>query len=231
MGGSSDTDSSILIDIDDTNPNKDLEKFDISIPIMSNNLRRDTKDIASIQPEDYLKIKLRLNIYPEHELHTFSFVSVFDDDTTIKETLVDFGIVASARDIIDRYTKQFIKKLRLGNMSFSQLYPKIKQFVQDHLFEQPVDLENIQTAKNLTNIITQRTIMRCFEQAINNHTIKENETTAIIQHRKLINTREFWIKPRSKSRYEPKYSVFNTIVGDSEFEIEFAQMLDYIAEK
>ena len=116
-------------------------------------------------------------------------------------------------------------------MTFSQLYPKVKQFVQYNLFENPVDIDDIQTAKNLTDNITQRTIMICFEQAINNHTIKEKEETTLMQYKKLSSTREFWIKPRSHSQYEPKFSIFNTIVWDSEFEVEFAQVLDYIAGK
>ena len=97
-------------------------------------------------------------------------------------------------------------------MNFSQLYPKVKQFVQYHLFENIVDIDNIQTAKNLTDNITQRTIMICFEQAINNQTIKPRDETSMIQYKKLSSTREFWIKPRSHSQYEPKFSIFNTIV-------------------
>ena len=73
--------------------------------------------------------------------------------------------------------------------------------------------------------------MICFEQAINNQTIKPRDETSMIQYKKLSSTREFRIKPRSHSQYEPKFSIFNTIVWDSEFEVEFAQILDYIASK
>ncbi len=225
------TDTSLLIDVDDMNPHKDISKLDIAIPIMTNSLWRDTKEIGSITPESYLTQKMQMKHYPESELHTFSFVSVFENDATVKESIVDFGQVASSRDIIDWYTKQLIRKLRLGHMTFSQLYPKVKQFVQYYLFETPVDLDDLQTAKNLTDNIIQRTIMICFEQAINNHTIKQKDETTIMQYKKLSSTREFWIKPRSHSQYSPKFSIFNTIVWDSEFEVEFAQVLDYIASK
>lgn len=224
------TDSSVLIDVDDTNPSKDIQKLDIAIPILTMSLRRDVKEIASLYPDHYCNPVI-MNTYPEQELASFSFVSVFDDDATIKESQVDLWVVATARDMIDWYTKQLIRKLRLWTSTFSQLYPKVKQFVQYSLFGQEVDLESIQVAKNLTDPIVQRTLIMAFEQAINNQTIKQKDDTSLVQHKKLSASKQFWIKNRSHSRYEPEYSIFNTIVWDSEFEIEFAQLLDYFAKK
>gem|GEM_PF-6393759 len=103
--------------------------------------------------------------------------------------------------------------------------------MQLSLFEQEVSLESKQLAKNLTDPIVQRTILICFEQAINNQTIKEKDNISLLQHKKLSASKQFWIKNRSHSRYEPQYSIFNMVVGDSEFEIEFAQLLDYLAQK
>ncbi len=225
------TDNSILIDVDDTNATKDIQQLDIAIPILTMSLWRDVKEIASLQPDVYLIKPLVLKYYPDQELQSFVFVSVFDWDEMVKESHIDLGVVASARDMIDWYTKQLIRKLRLWTSTFSQLYPKIKQFVQFSLFDKEVDLESTQVAKNLTDPIVQRTILICFEQAINNQTIKEKDDFSLLQHKKLSASKQFWIKNRSHSRYEPQYSIFNTIVGDSEFEIEFAQLLDYLAQK
>lgn len=225
------TDESILIDIDDTNPSKDMQKLDIAIPILTMSLWRDVKEIASLRPDDYLNKPLELKHYAEQELQSFAFVSVFDDDEVIRESQLDLWIVASARDIIDWYAKQLIRKYRLWTSTFSQLYPKVKQFVQWSLFGQEVDLESKQIAKNLIDPIVQRTIMICFEQAINNQTVKEKEDISLLQYKKLSSSKQFWTKNRSHSRYEPQFSIFNTIIWDSEFEIEFAQLLDYLAEK
>lgn len=223
-------DSSILIDIDDTNPTKDIVQLDIAIPILTMSLRRDVKEIASLHPEQYFK-PVTIRIYPEQELQSFSFVSVFDGDEMVKESQVDLWVVASARDMIDWYTKSLIRKLRLWTSTFSQLYPKVKQFVQYSLFGQEVDLESIQVAKNLTDPIVQRTLLIAFEQSINNQTIKEKDDVSLLQHKRLSASKQFWIKNRSHSRYEPQYSIFNSVVWDSEFEIEFAQLLDYLAQK
>jgi hypothetical protein len=57
---------------------------------MTMSLRRDPREIPLISPASYLPNKLSFAIYPEQELHNFSFVSVFDRDITVKETEVDF---------------------------------------------------------------------------------------------------------------------------------------------
>gem|GEM_PF-4041659 len=78
-----------MIDIDDTNPVKDIQKLDIAIPILTMSLWRDVKEIASLQPDIYLIKPLVLKYYLDQELQSFAFVSVFDDDQMIRESQVD----------------------------------------------------------------------------------------------------------------------------------------------
>jgi hypothetical protein len=54
--------------------------------------------------------------------------------------------------------------------------------------------------------------MICFEQAINNQTVKEKDGTSLLQYKNLSSSKQFWTKNRSHSRYEPQFSIFNTII-------------------
>ena len=68
-------------------------------------------------------------------------------------------------------------------------------------------------------------IKESFKKAINNLTVEDKGDTEIKNYIKISEARPFVVNDKS-CIYNPKKSVFNKIVGDSDFELEFAGFLE-----
>ena len=95
------------------------------------------------------------------------------------------------------------------------LYGKAKEFIQDHLFDQPIDLEDPDTLRNLSEVAATKTIIETFKKAINELTIKDKGDAEIRDTIKLRQTRPFVAD--DQGYLIPKKSIFNKIIGDKPF--------------
>jgi type III restriction enzyme len=116
-----------------------------------------------------------------------------------------------------------MKELRLVS-GYDVLYGKIKAFIQDALFAQTVDLESPNTLRNLSELAATKTVIETFKKAINDLTVRDKGDAEIRDTIKLRKTRPFVVK--DQGYMVPKKSVFNRIIGDSHFELEFANFLE-----
>ena len=116
-----------------------------------------------------------------------------------------------------------MKELRLVS-GYDILYGKVKEFIQNYLFDKKIDLENLNSLRNLSEIEASRTIMETFKKEINSLTVLDKGEAEIRDYIKISNCRPFVIDDRSY--IIPKKSIFNKIVGDSHFELEFASFLE-----
>jgi type III restriction enzyme len=116
-----------------------------------------------------------------------------------------------------------MKDLKLVS-GYDALYLKVKAFVRDYLFEIPIDLEDPNTLRNLSELQATKTVIEGFKKAINALTVQDKGNAEIRDWIKLRETRPF--APQEQAFLLPKKSVFNRIVGDSGFELEFAAWLD-----
>ena len=126
------------------------------------------------------------------------------------------------------FARQLLKDLHLVG-GYDQLYPKVRDFMRDHLFAHPVDLSDPVVLRNLSEPDVCKTIFDRFRSAINALTIREAGTSRIEGHIRLRDTRPFRTEPR---RYlQSKRSVFNKIVGEKNadsLELDFAAFLDSV---
>ena len=104
------------------------------------------------------------------------------------------------------------------------LYGKIKAFVRDNLFDQAADLESPNTLRNLSELAATKTVIETFKKAINDLTVCDKGDAEIRGTIKLRQTRPFIVK--DQGYLMAKKSVFNRIVGDSHFELQFASFLE-----
>jgi type III restriction enzyme len=116
-----------------------------------------------------------------------------------------------------------MKDLRLVS-GYDVLYGKVKAFVQNELFDHPVELESPNTLRNLSEPAATKTLIEAFKKAINALTIQDKGDAKIRDTIKLRQTRPFVAK--DQGYLIPKKSVFNRIIGDSDFELLFARFLD-----
>ena len=116
-----------------------------------------------------------------------------------------------------------MKDLRLVS-GYDILYGKVKAFVQDRLFDRPVDLESPNTLRNLSEIVATKTLLETFKKAINALTVRDKGDAEIRDTIKLRQTRPFVVK--EQGYIVPKKSVFNRIIGDSHLELLFTRFLE-----
>ncbi|GAH61048.1 unnamed protein product, partial [marine sediment metagenome] len=107
---------------------------------------------------------------------------------------------------------------------YDVLYGKVKAFVQNDLFNQPVVLEDPNTLRNLSELAATKSLLETFKKAINALTIQDKGYAEIRDSIKLRQTRPFVAK--EQAYLIPTKSVFNRIIGDSHFELLFARFLE-----
>ncbi len=121
------------------------------------------------------------------------------------------------------FVQTIMKSLRLVSGQ-NVLYSKVKCFVQDHLFDQQIDLESTNTPRNLSEPVASKTVIETFKKTINNLTVQDTGNTEIKDMIKLRQTRPFMVN--NQYHLIPNKSGFNRVIGDSHFELQFASFLE-----
>ena len=96
--------------------------------------------------------------------------------------------------------------------------------IQEHLFEKHIDLDNLNDLRNLSEIEASRTVFETFKKEINILTVLDKGEAEIRDYIKISKSRPFVVK--DQGYIVPKKSVFNKVIGDSHFELEFASFLE-----
>ena len=151
---------------------------------------------------------------------------VFKDSITGEvnhSIILDTGGVADYSSVIGFFAQTVMKDLRLVS-GYDVLYGKVKTFVQEQLFDRPVDLESPNTLRNLSELAATKTLIETFKKAINALTVQDKGDAEIRDTIKLRQTRPFVAK--DQGYLIPKKSVFNRIIGDSPLGLRFARFLE-----
>ena len=116
-----------------------------------------------------------------------------------------------------------MNELRLVS-GYDVLYEKVKDFAQNKLFGRTVELNSANTLRNLSEPVATKTVIQSFKNAINALTIRDMGDAQISDTILIRRTRPFVVK--DQAYLIPEKSVFNKIIGDSRFELEFAGFLE-----
>ncbi|MXW52396.1 MAG: type III restriction endonuclease subunit R, partial [Gammaproteobacteria bacterium] len=218
MGEGTRAKAPLVVEVDNSNDTKDIETLDIEIPVLTPRVYREYKNLTDLNAEKMHFEPVKYHTFSEEEQREI----VFKDITTgeVKHTTkLDKAGVADYRSVVGYFAQTILKELRLVG-GYDVLYGKIKEFIQDALFNQSVDLELPNTLRNLSELSATKTVIETFKKAINALTVRDRGTSEIRDTIKLRQTRPFVAK--DQEYLMPKKSVFNRIIGDSHFELEFA---------
>ena len=127
------------------------------------------------------------------------------------------------RSVIGYFSQIIMKDLRLVS-GYDILYGKVKSFIQNDLFGTTVDLDSLNTLRNLSELEACKTLVKTFKKQINALTIQDKGDAKIKDYIKLKKTRPFVVK--EQGYIIPKKSIFNKIIGDSKLELKFAAFLE-----
>ena len=215
-----------VVEIDMENKKKDLDKLDISIPIMSPRLHKEYKRLSELDLSSFDFKPVELRKYSDSELKEIIFGEIVDGKEHHR-TILTNDAPADWRYVIKFFTERILKDLRLFK-GYDVLYPVVKEFCETKIFGQEVNLENEEVLKNLSEVAARRTIEETFKKAINELTIYETGETEIRDTVSIRKTRPFVIN--DSEYYVPEKSVFNIISGDSLLELQFSAYLDSCAD-
>ena len=222
MGAGTGPKAPLIIEIDTENTKKDIEKLDIEIPVLTPRIFREYKRLEELEPAAFGNRRVEYREFSEEEKREI----VFKDITTGEinhTTILDSGAVTDYRSVIGYFTHAIMKDLRLVS-GYDVLYGKVKDFVTSHLFTRTVEIDDLNTLRNLSELEATRMLVETFKKKINELTVLDKGSAEIRDYIKLRQIRPFVVK--EQGFLVPRKSVFNKIIGDSHLELRFASFLE-----
>ena len=224
MGGGSNTNpiSPIVIEIDKENKDKDLEKLDISVPRMTARIEREYKNLSELDLNKFEFKKSKVKEFSKEEQKEIVFKDVVED-TEHHITILDTNIEMNYNSVVGYFATNIMRDLRLFGC-YDILFPKIKSFIEDYMFENNVNINDINILRNLSEIENNYLIKDTFKKEINNLTVRDKGDTEIKNYMKISSAKPFIVN--DTNIFIPNKSVYNKMFGDSGFELDFAMFLD-----
>ncbi|MGH7914001.1 MAG: type III restriction endonuclease subunit R, partial [Candidatus Binataceae bacterium] len=222
MGEGTQPKAPLVVEIDKENEKKDIDALDLEIPIMTPRVYREYKNLSDLDVGALPHQRVAYLRFSEEQQREIVFKDIATDEVT-HTTILDTAGVADYHSVIGYFAQTMMKDLRLVS-GYDVLYGKVKSFVRTELFDRPVQLEDPNTLRNLSELVATKTLIETFKKAINALTVQDKGDAQIRDTIKLRQTRPFVAK--DQRYFVPKKSVFNRIIGDSELELLFARFLD-----
>lgn len=222
MGEKTGAKSPIVVEVEQSNQKKDISKLDIELPQLAPRINREYKNLADLDVSALPHKRIAVNQYTPEQQREIVFLDLNTDEQS-HVTSMDSSFTPNYQSMIGFYTRSIMRDMKLVG-GFDILFGKIKQFIETELFENTVDLEDMNILRNLSEIEARRTLLETIKAGVNALTVLDTGGTEIRGSIKLSKTRPFLVK--DQAYIIPKNSIFNKIVGDSRFELEFASFLD-----
>lgn len=222
MGAGTKPITPLIVEIDNENTSKDLDKLEIEIPVLTPRVCREYKNLSDLDIENFGHKKVKLQTFSEEEQREIVFKDITTGEINHTTLLSSVG-VTDYHSVVGYFTHIIMKDLRLVS-GYDILYGKVKSFIKGELFEESVDLESLNTLRSLSELEATKTLIETFKKQINALTIMDKGNAEIRDTIKLRNTRPFVTK--EQGYIVPKKSVFNKIIGDNQLELRFAGFLE-----
>lgn len=222
MGAGTAAHAPIIIEVDNENVKKDVEQLDIEIPVLTPRIYREYKQLEDLALDSFGNKKIEYKKFSEAEMREIIFKDITTGEINHSTTL-DSALVTDYRSVIGYFAQVIMKDLRLVS-GYDVLYGKVKEFISQHLFTSVVDIDDLNTIRNLSELEATKTIIETFKKKINDLTIQDKGSAEIRDYIKLRQTRPFVVKEQGYLMAQK--SVFNKIVGDSHLELLFASFLE-----
>ncbi len=222
MGAGTKPKMPMVVEVDRENHKKDIDDLDIEIPVLTPRIQREYKNLSELNLSKFTFKSVSIKQFTDEEKRQIVFKDLNDEDKI--HHITELSIVnPDYHSVVGFFTQAIQKELRLIS-GYDVLYGKVKDFIANYLFNQTVQLEDMNVLRNMSEIEARRTVIETFKKEINDLTIVDKGEAEISTHIKISKTRPFVVKDQGYMM--PKKSLFNRIVGDSHLELEFADFLD-----
>jgi type III restriction enzyme len=218
MGRNTDAKSPICVSVD---KDKDAGLLDIQIPIMQPRVHREYKNLAALDVNSFEKGNVKFKQYSSNELREIVFRDIDDNvthKTVFKNNTPDF------RNVVSFLSSRILHNSRLVS-GFDALYPKVEAFIKYRLWGKEVSLSDPQTIRNLSEATATQTLYNTFARAISQLTIIERSGVSRSSYASVAKARPIVVKNQAYIK-SPRKSLFDKVIGDSEFELHFAAAME-----
>jgi len=222
MGEGTKPNTPLIVEVDRENANKNIDDLDIEIPVLRPRVYREYGNLAELDESGLSFQTIAYQAFGEDRQRKIVFKDITSGEVT-HTTVLDSTGVADYRGVVGYFARTIMKELRLVS-GYDVLYGKVKSFIRDRLFGETVELESPNTLRNLSEVAATKTVIETFKQAINALTVREKVGAEIRDTIRLSETRPFVVK--HQGYVISQKSVFNRVIGDSGFELEFAGFLE-----
>ena len=222
MGIGAKPNTPLVIEVEEESDKKNINALDIEIPTLTRRIYREYKNLEGLNLTslDFTPVMYQhFSVEEQREI-------VFRDMTTgepTHTTVMDSTGVADYRSVLGYFAQTIMKELKLVS-GYDVLYGKVKAFIQNQLFGEPVDLDSPNTTRNLAEPAATKTVIETLRRAINDLTIQDKGEAQISESIRLRDMRPFVVK--EQPYLTPEKSVFNRITGDNKLERDFAAFVD-----
>ena len=222
MGEGAKAKTPLVVEVDNENTKKDIDKLDIEIPVLTARVYREYKNLARLDIRALPHSRVPYKQFSDAEQREIVFKDITTGEIT-HTTIMDTAGVADYRSVVGYFAQTIMKDLRLVS-GYDVLYGQVKAFVETELFERPVELESANTLRNLSELAATKTVIETFKKSVNDLTVQDKGDAEIRDTIRLRQTRPFVVK--DQGYIVPKKSVFNRVIGDSHLELLFAGFLE-----
>ena len=222
MGEGAKPNTPLVIEVDRENRNKDIDALDIEIPTLTRRVYREYKNLEALDLTQLDFDPVTYRGFSAEEQREIVFKDMTTGEVT-HTTVIDSAGVADYRNALGYFAHTIMKELKLVSV-YDVLYRKIKDFIQNQLFGEPVELDSPNTTRNLAEPAATKTVIETFKRAINDLTIQDKGEAQISETIRLRDMRPFVVK--EQPYLTPEKSVFNRITSNYQLELDFAIFLE-----
>ena len=226
MGAGTQPKAPLVVEVEKENTDKDLNELDIELPVLTPRTHREYKNLAQLDVRSLGHTKPEYKEFSEAEQREIVFTDVVNGEVT-HTTVLDSSGIADYRSVVAYFARTLMKELRLVS-GYDVLYGKVKAFIEHELFGRTVDLEHANTIRNLSETVVTMTLLNAMKKGINALTVQQSGDARLVETIRLRDVRPFVAK--NQEYVTTKKSVFNRVIGDSPFELEFASFLEKCAD-
>jgi type III restriction enzyme len=228
MGERTRPNAPLVVEVDKDNTAKNIEKLDISIPVMSPRIYREYKNISELDIILFKNTPHEIKNFSKEELREIIFRNIVGKGSDYEnevhhKTVLDNDDNIDYQSVVGYFAQVIMKEMRLVS-GYDILYPLVKEFIEKKLFVKSVSIDDINILRNLSEPGISKTIIETFKKEINELTVRDKGEAEIKDYIKISKCRPFITK--DQKYLIPKKSLFNKIVGDNDLELKFAEFLD-----
>lgn len=226
MGGGGGRPDSLIVEVDNENPEKNIDELDIALPRLTRRFQREFKNLDGLDPSKFGNPRISIKPFTPEETREIVFKTMLDSEVHHTIQLDGTG-PADYRSVVGFFARQLLKDLRLVG-GYDVIYGKVKSFMREQLFSpSPADLEDPVVLRNLSEPDAGKVLYDSFRTAINALTIQEAGQTRIEDRIRLREMRPF--RTEYRGYLTAQKSIFSKIVGEARsggFELSFAAFLE-----